>query len=195
MRSGFAPPPAKAGGGWEGVPTVRADLKATHPQPSPAFHGAWGGAGKEEWERRSGFAPPPAKAGGGWEGVPTVRADLKDTPPQPSPAFAGEGAGSDAHGTHAARSRSAVSNAIGPSGSPRRNCSTSGSPVASSSDGVPENTIFPLAITIARSATGSVSCTWWVTMMLVRPRLSLRREIRLMITPDAIGSSPVSGSS
>src|SRR3546814_3078066 len=88
---------------------------------------------------RSGFAPPPAKAGGGWEGVPTVRADLKDTPPQPSPAFAGEGAGSDAHGTHAARSRSAVSNAIGPSGSPRRNCSTSGSPVASSSDGVPEN--------------------------------------------------------
>src|SRR5690606_31321558 len=104
------------------------------------------------------------------------------------------GGGDERH--HAvSRLRSAVSKAIGPSGSPRRNCSTSGSVVASSSAGVPENTIRPLAITIARSATGSVSCTWWVTMMLVSPRLSLSRAIRLMITPDAIGSRPVSGSS
>src|SRR5690606_16196565 len=33
------PSPAKAGGGWEGVPTVRADPKGTPPQPSPAFAG------------------------------------------------------------------------------------------------------------------------------------------------------------
>src|SRR3546814_9276987 len=43
-RTGFnrellAPPPAKAGGGWEGVPTVRADPEDTPPQPSPAFAG------------------------------------------------------------------------------------------------------------------------------------------------------------
>src|SRR3546814_2557204 len=36
----LAPPPAKAGGGREGVPTVRADPKDTPPQPSPAFAGA-----------------------------------------------------------------------------------------------------------------------------------------------------------
>src|SRR3546814_9923396 len=35
----LAPPPAKAGGGWEGVPTVRADPKGTPPRPSPAFAG------------------------------------------------------------------------------------------------------------------------------------------------------------
>src|SRR3546814_4256059 len=29
----LAPPPATAGGGWEGVPTVRADPKDTPPQP------------------------------------------------------------------------------------------------------------------------------------------------------------------
>src|SRR5690606_9820394 len=34
-----APPPAKAGGGWEGVPTVRADPEDTPPGPSPAFAG------------------------------------------------------------------------------------------------------------------------------------------------------------
>src|SRR3546814_15714482 len=43
-RTGFnrellAPPPAKAGGGWEGVPTVRADPENTPPQPSPDFAG------------------------------------------------------------------------------------------------------------------------------------------------------------
>src|SRR3546814_1765939 len=38
-RELLAPPPAKAGGGWEGVPTVRADPKGTPPQPSPAFAG------------------------------------------------------------------------------------------------------------------------------------------------------------
>src|SRR3546814_7983892 len=35
----MAPPPATAGGGREGVPTVRADPKDTPPQPSPAFAG------------------------------------------------------------------------------------------------------------------------------------------------------------
>src|SRR3546814_3051778 len=35
----LAPPPATAGGGWEGVPTVRVDPKDTPPQPSPAFAG------------------------------------------------------------------------------------------------------------------------------------------------------------
>src|SRR5690606_11331061 len=34
-----APPPAAAGGGWEGVPTVRDDPGNTPPQPSPAFAG------------------------------------------------------------------------------------------------------------------------------------------------------------
>src|SRR3546814_1096278 len=35
----LAPPPEKTGGGWEGVPAVRADLEDTPPQPSPAFAG------------------------------------------------------------------------------------------------------------------------------------------------------------
>src|SRR3546814_2826858 len=35
--SALAPPPAKAGGGWEGVPTVRADPKGTPPRPSPCL--------------------------------------------------------------------------------------------------------------------------------------------------------------
>src|SRR3546814_13819339 len=35
----LAPPPAKAGGGWEGVLTVRAESNDTPPQPSPAFAG------------------------------------------------------------------------------------------------------------------------------------------------------------
>src|SRR3546814_6593119 len=35
----LAPPPATAGGGWEGVPTVRCDPKGTPPQLSPAFAG------------------------------------------------------------------------------------------------------------------------------------------------------------
>src|SRR3546814_10618158 len=38
-RELLAPPPATAGGGWEGVPTVRVDPKDTPPQPSPAFAG------------------------------------------------------------------------------------------------------------------------------------------------------------
>jgi len=53
----------------------------------------------------------------------------------------------------------------------------------------------PLAIAITWSQIGRVSCTWWLTMTLVSPRLWFRRWIRLMITPEAIGSSPVSGSS
>src|SRR3546814_11704486 len=35
----LAPPPAKAGGGWEGVCTVRGNANGTPPQPSPAFEG------------------------------------------------------------------------------------------------------------------------------------------------------------
>src|SRR3546814_7984195 len=35
----LAPPPAKAGGGWEGVCTVRGNANGTPPQPSPAFAG------------------------------------------------------------------------------------------------------------------------------------------------------------
>src|SRR3546814_14456927 len=35
----MTPPPAKAGGGREGVPTARTDPKRTPPQPSPAFAG------------------------------------------------------------------------------------------------------------------------------------------------------------
>src|SRR5690606_21257018 len=67
--------------------------------------------------------------------------------------------------------RATASKGIGPSGSPSRNCRTSGSAVACSSSGVPEKTIEPLAMTIAWSATGRVSCTWWVTTMLVSPRV------------------------
>src|SRR5690606_28979532 len=35
----LAPPPATAGGGWEGVATVHADPEGTPPQPSPAVAG------------------------------------------------------------------------------------------------------------------------------------------------------------
>src|SRR3546814_14408084 len=35
----MTPPPAKAGGGREGVPTARTAPKGTPPQPSPAFAG------------------------------------------------------------------------------------------------------------------------------------------------------------
>src|SRR3546814_13070573 len=35
----LAPPPAKAGGGWEGVVTVRADPTAPLPNPPPTFVG------------------------------------------------------------------------------------------------------------------------------------------------------------
>src|SRR3546814_14685232 len=87
---------------------------------------AWGRAGNRESGIGNGFAPPPAKAGGGWEGVASAQVQLAvgiarghATPPQPSPAFAGEGARRDAQGTHAARSRSAVSKANGPSGPPQ----------------------------------------------------------------------------
>ena len=53
----------------------------------------------------------------------------------------------------------------------------------------------PLAMTTAWSQTGRVSRTWWLTTMQVSPRVWLSRRSRLMITPLAIGSSPVSGSS
>src|SRR3546814_19127370 len=46
IGNGFAPPPAKAGGGWEGVASAQVQLAvgiarghATPPQPSPAFAG------------------------------------------------------------------------------------------------------------------------------------------------------------
>ncbi|KAG1271280.1 hypothetical protein G6F66_013613 [Rhizopus arrhizus] len=91
--------------------------------------------------------------------------------------------------------RGAASNGMGPSGWPCRNCRSSGSWLDCSASGVPWNTMPPLAMAITWSQIGRVSCTWWLTMMLVRPRLWLRRWIRLMITPEAIGSSPVSGSS
>src|SRR5690606_26770998 len=107
-------------------------------------------------------------------------------------ARAADGAGGIGEGHQAALSRGAASNAIGPSGSPSRNWRTSGSWLACSSSGAPENTIRPLASTSARSAIARLSRTWWVTTMLVRPRVWLRREIRPMITPIAIGSSPVS---
>src|SRR5690606_5491971 len=35
----LGPSPAEAGGGWEGVSTVRNDPEDTPPQPSPAFAG------------------------------------------------------------------------------------------------------------------------------------------------------------
>src|SRR5690606_38676292 len=95
------------------------------------------------------------------------------------------GCGNERHQAASTR-RAAVSKGMGPSGSPRRNCCTSGSDEACSSAGVPLNTMRPLAITSARSATGRVSCTWWLTMMLVRPRLSLSRATRFMITPLAM---------
>src|SRR5690606_7708079 len=111
-------------------------------------------------------------------------------------AGAAERAGGGDEGHQAASTRRAalsngrLSNGMGPSGWPSRNWRISGSPLACSSAGVPENTMRPLAITSAWSATGRVSCTWWLTMMLVMPRLSLRRETRFMITPLAIGSRP-----
>src|SRR5690606_12083195 len=105
------------------------------------------------------------------------------------------GGGDEGHQAASTRRLAVLSKGIGPSGSPSRNCRTSGSTEDCSSAGLPANTIRPFAITSARSATGRVSCTWWLTMMLVRPRLALSRATRFMITPLAIGSSPVSGSS
>src|SRR3546814_300613 len=62
----LAPPPAKAGGGWEGVPTVRADPKGTPPRPVRPSGAAAG--------RSSGCGPMARKQ------------------PSSPPAFAGEGA-------------------------------------------------------------------------------------------------------
>src|SRR5690606_35035131 len=109
-----------------------------------------------------------------------------------SPAAAGGWGAGDRRIAYAAYLRGARSKAIRPRGSPRRNWRTGGSCVAWSWSGVPSNTLPPLASTTARSAMGRVSCTWWVTIRLVRPRRSLSSETRFMITPEAIGSSPVS---
>ena len=72
---------------------------------------------------------------------------------------------------------------------------SSGSVLACSASGAPSNMMVPLAMTTAWSQTGRVSRTWWLTTMQVRPKVWLSRRSRLMITPLAIGSSPVSGSS
>src|SRR5690606_40709543 len=104
----------------------------------------------------------PLRGGGGGGGCPP--------PPRGG---GGGGGGPNGRHVHAASVRRALSKAIGPSGSPRRNWRTSGSWLACSSSGVPSKTMPPLAITIARSAIGRVSCTWWVTMMLVRDRKSV----------------------
>src|SRR3546814_14357641 len=52
----LAPPPAKAGGGWEGVCTVRGNANGTPPQPPPAFPGA-------EAKSAAESAPPGARRG------------------------------------------------------------------------------------------------------------------------------------
>src|SRR3546814_20075202 len=60
-----APPPAKAGGGWEGVPTVRADPEDTPPQPvRPSSIARWRSSGREPMARKR-HSSPPAFAGEG----------------------------------------------------------------------------------------------------------------------------------
>src|SRR3546814_16006354 len=68
----LAPPPATAGGGWEGVPTARADPKGTPPQPSPAFAG--------EGVNSSQLTPPSRP---GFSGSPTPRPALHRFPRSP----------------------------------------------------------------------------------------------------------------
>src|SRR3546814_3070177 len=53
----LAPPPAKAGGGWEGVLTVRADPEDTTPQPSPAFAGEGAKLAAERSEEHTSQLP------------------------------------------------------------------------------------------------------------------------------------------
>src|SRR3546814_1652318 len=70
-----APPPAKAGGGWEGVPTVRADPEDTPPQPvRPSSIARWRSSGREPMARKRPSSPP-AFAGEGADhchGMPSV---------------------------------------------------------------------------------------------------------------------------
>src|SRR3546814_5976142 len=62
----LAPPPAKAGGGWEGVVTARAGPKDTPPQPSPAFAGEGAKlaaeAAPQDILRPRSFPMPPAQS-------------------------------------------------------------------------------------------------------------------------------------
>src|SRR3546814_13199379 len=52
-------PPATAGGGWEGVPTVRADSKDTPPQPvRPSSTARWRSSGREPMARKRPSLPP-----------------------------------------------------------------------------------------------------------------------------------------
>src|SRR5690606_26301261 len=154
-------PPRPAGGG-----------PAAPPPPLPGRGGGGGGT------------PHPQRAGGGGGMLHTERAAegpgmlhtelaAEGAGMRLPPPAGGGGEGGDRRHAHAASLRGALSKAIGPSGSPRRNWRTSGSCVAWSWSGVPSNTIPPLASTTARSAMGRVSCTWWVTIRLVRPRRSL----------------------
>src|SRR3546814_12381595 len=65
VRQGPAPPPATAGEGWEGVPTVRADLEDTPPQPvRPASTAGVRSLAREPMVRKRA-ASPPAFAGEG----------------------------------------------------------------------------------------------------------------------------------
>src|SRR3546814_5442874 len=61
----LAPPPAKAGGGWEGVLTARTDPKGTPPQPvRPASTAGVRSLAREPMVRKRA-ASPPAFAGEG----------------------------------------------------------------------------------------------------------------------------------
>src|SRR5690606_13359560 len=61
----LAPPPAAAGGGWEGVPTARADPDDTPPQPVRPASTADGRSAMREPMARKRIATPPAFAGEG----------------------------------------------------------------------------------------------------------------------------------
>src|SRR3546814_7501951 len=54
-----APPPATAGGGWAGVPTVRADIDDTPPQPvRPSSTARWRSSGPEPLARNGPYFTP-----------------------------------------------------------------------------------------------------------------------------------------
>src|SRR3546814_12899687 len=61
----LAPPPAKAGGGWEGVPTVCDDPNGTPPQPVRPASTAGVRSSAREPVARKRVSSPPAFAGEG----------------------------------------------------------------------------------------------------------------------------------
>src|SRR5690606_26209825 len=63
----LAPPPATAGGGWEGVATVRTDSKDTPPRPVRPASAAGCRSAMREPVARKRIATPPAFAGEGEE--------------------------------------------------------------------------------------------------------------------------------